>query len=150
MGEYGIVVLWLVLAVVFVVAEAMTTQLVGVWFAIGALVGLVFELIHAPFGLQFIAFAVSSAILLAITKPLVKKYITGRAVATNADRAIGETALVVAEIAGGLAGQVKINGLTWSAVSAFDGIIPAGERVVVHAIEGAKLIVEPITEILEV
>ena len=150
MGEYGLIVMWIVLAVVFVVAEAMTTQLVGVWFAIGALVGLVFELIDVSFGLQFLAFAVTSAVLLAITKPIVRKYINVRAVATNADRAIGETALVVAEIAGGFAGQVKINGLTWSAVSAFDGVIPIGNRVTVCAIEGVKLVVEPITEILEV
>ncbi|MDR0905403.1 MAG: NfeD family protein, partial [Oscillospiraceae bacterium] len=94
--------------------------------------------------LQFLAFAVSSAILLVLTKPLVKKFITSRAIPTNADRAIGETALVISEIAGGLAGQVKINGLTWTAVSAYEGVIAAGERVTVLAIEGVKLIVEPI------
>jgi len=148
----GYVFVWLGLVVAFVIAEALTTQFISIWFAVGSLVGLFFGFISAPSWLQFLAFAVTSAILLALTKPLVRKLTAGRSTPTNADRAIGETALVVMEIAGGLAGQVKINGLTWSAVSPYDVVIPVGDRVIVRAIEGVKLIVEPISEkeILEV
>jgi len=150
MGGYGYVILWLVLAIAFVVAEAMTSQLVGIWFAVGSIVGLIFGFIKAPEWLQFIAFAVSSAILLAATRPLVHKYLSGKTIATNSDRAIGKTALVVADITPDAPGQAKVNGLTWTAVSTYNDLIPKGAHVIVHAIEGVKLVVEPIKEKVEV
>jgi membrane protein implicated in regulation of membrane protease activity len=140
------VIAWIVVAAAFVVAEALTTQLIGIWFAVGAVVALLFELIGAPGWLQFLAFAVSAAILLALTRPLVRRFISSRAVPTNADRAIGEIASVLADIRDGETGQVKVNGQVWSAIHLGIGVIRAGERVTVREIRGVKLVVEPIKE----
>lgn len=138
----GYMIAWLVAAVAFAVAEAFTAQIISVWFMIGSLIALIFAALGVPPVFQLLVFAVSAAILLLLTRPLVKRYLSGRITPTNADRAIGQTALVLMEIGNGAIGQVKVNGLTWSAVSEDDGLINKGERVTVKAIEGVKLIVE--------
>ena len=138
------VIFWLVITVLFVVAEIMTTQLVGIWFVPGALAALILAAVHAQLWLQVLAFAVIAAVLLILARPVVRRYVEVRFTPTNSDRAIGQTALVIEDIGGGAVGQVKVNGLIWSAVNVRDSLIPKGERVTVKAIEGVKLIVEEI------
>ena len=138
------VIIWLVIIVVFIVAEAATTQLVSIWFVPGSIAGLILAGAGARFWLQFVAFAVFAAALLILARPAVSRYIGTRHIPTNLDRAIGQTALVVEDIGNGVVGQVKVNGLVWSAVCAQDSFVPKGERVTVMAIEGVKLIVEAI------
>ncbi|MDR1329018.1 MAG: NfeD family protein [Oscillospiraceae bacterium] len=142
-------VIWLGLAVALAALEAGTTQFVSIWFSLAAVAATVLALIGVPIGLQILVFIVASAVLVATLRPLSRRLARPGKIRlpqtpTNADRAIGETAVVVRDIAGGDVGQVKVNGLVWSAVargSAEGAVIPAGERVRVLAIEGAKLIV---------
>jgi len=63
---------------------------------------------------------------------------------TNADSLIGRIGAVTVDIAGpGEVGRVLVDGQDWSAVSQ-DGIpVAKGEKVLVKAIEGVKLVVEP-------
>ena len=138
------VVVWLVITVVFVIAEIATTQLVGIWFVPGSLVALLLAAVGAQLWVQILAFAILAAVLLVLARPVVSRYIGVRFTPTNSDRAIGQTALVVEDIGGGAIGQVKVNGLVWSAVNVQDSLIPKGERVTVKAIDGVKLIVEEI------
>lgn len=134
---------WLVLLVVFVVFEAATVQLVSVWFALGALAALIAALLHAGPLVQIIVFIVISAASFAVTRPLVKKFSTSKIQKTNADRCIGDTAVVTEEINNLEAkGQVKVDGNIWTARSENNDIIPAGEKVTVMKIEGVKLIVK--------
>jgi len=134
---------WLVLLVVFVVFEAATVQLVSVWFALGALAALIAALLHADPLVQIIVFIVISAASFAVTRPLVKKFSTSKIQKTNADRCIGDTAVVIEEINNLEAkGQVKVDGNIWTARSENNDIIPAGEKVTVMKIEGVKLIVK--------
>ncbi|MCY1242083.1 hypothetical protein D9M72_550240 [compost metagenome] len=60
---------------------------------------------------------------------------------TNIDRLIGESALVM-ETVSTSSGLVKIGGDVWSARSE-NGVLNAGQRVVVSAIEGATAVVAP-------
>ena len=135
-------VVWLLLGVAFAVAEGLTVQLVSIWFAIGAAVAAV----AAAFtGLsvtgQFWLFLGVSAVLLAATRPLVKR---GKRVPTNADRIIGQVGVVQEAIHNDLEqGRVKIDGLSWSARTVDSKPLEAGARVRVLRIEGAKVIVEP-------
>ncbi len=138
------VIIWLIVTIVFVVVEVVTVQLVGIWFVPGALAALILAAVNAQFWLQILAFAVVTAVLLVLARPAVSRYVGLRVIPTNADRAIGQTALVVEDIGDGAIGQVKVNGLVWSAVNAEDSLIPKGERVTVKAIDGVKLIVETI------
>ncbi|MBR1497018.1 MAG: NfeD family protein [Oscillospiraceae bacterium] len=136
--------IWAVLSAVFLGAEALSLGLVSIWFALGALCALLAEVFGAPPWLQIVLFIAVSAATLAMTRPLVKKFINGKTQATNADRALGMKAVAredIDNLAG--AGTVSLDGKIWSARSADGGTIPAGATVRVERIEGVKLIVRP-------
>ncbi len=137
---------WLVLAVILGVFEAVTAQLVSIWFAIGAVGGCITSLFTDKIWIQVTVAVVLTLITLVITRPLSKRLTKVKNTHTNSDRNIGKTALVVTDIDNlNSVGQVKVGSSVWSAKS-FDGsVIKKDSKVVVKAIEGAKLVVE-ITE----
>jgi membrane protein implicated in regulation of membrane protease activity len=141
----GDAIFWIAALILFVVVEAVTVGLASIWFAIGALAALICALLHGPVWLQVVWFLAVSVATLVLTRPLVKKYMRGKAVPTNADRNIGRTAAVTERIdnlAG--TGAVKIDGVTWTARSADENqTIEAGAMVTVREIRGVKLVVVP-------
>lgn len=141
-SENATTVCWIALLIIFAVAEAVTVQLVSVWFAVGALAGLIANLCGANVTLQIVIFLFVSIGCFIATRPLVKKFTANRIEKTNADRCIGDTAVVVEEINNVEAsGQVKVNGNIWTARSMDNSVIPVNARVTVEKIEGVKLIV---------
>ena len=89
-------------------------------------------------------FVAVSVVALMATKPLVKKYLRPRIQATNADRCVGRTGVVLEDIDNLAAtGQVRVCGSVWSARSTDGAPIAAGTTVVVDRIEGVKLMVRP-------
>lgn len=133
---------WIGLIVVTAAVEAATVQLVTVWFAVGGVAGLIAYAAGLEIWLQILIFALVSAVALAVTRPLMKKFTNGRKMPTNADRYIGEKAVVTEKIENDLSkGAVKIGGLEWTARSVDSETAEVGEQVTVEAIEGAKLIV---------
>ena len=133
---------WIGLIIVTAAVEAATVQLVTVWFAVGGVAGLIAYAAGLEIWLQILIFAIVSAVALAVTRPLVKKFTNGRRMPTNADRFIGEKAVVTEKIENDLSkGAVKIGGLEWTARSVDSETAEVGEQVTVEAIEGAKLIV---------
>ncbi|MBQ6022842.1 MAG: NfeD family protein [Clostridia bacterium] len=137
---------WIALTVVFVIAEAATAQLTTVWFALGSVVALILAACGVEsLTVQIIVFIAVSAITLIATRPLVKKMLKKKVVATNADRNIGETGITLSEINNLEAtGEVKVKGVVWTARSENGDVIPKGVKVRVKKIEGVKLIVETI------
>lgn len=141
-GVIEMVYFWVALIVVFLVIEALTTQLVTIWFAIGAGGALIAQFLHAPEWAQWVIFIVLSAVLVAATRPLAKR-MKKKIQPTNVDAMIGKTAVVLQAVDNTAGkGQAKIEGNVWSVRSANGEPIQEGERVVVRAVEGVKLIVE--------
>ena len=141
----NMMIFWLAAMIVFGVVEAATVGLVSIWFAVGALVALVAAALGAPVILQVVLFVAGSLVTLLIVRPLAAKYINGRRVPTNADRVIGQEAVVTEAIDNlNAKGQVKVAGAPWTARSQDDSPIPAGTTVKVLRIEGVKLYVTPI------
>ena len=140
----GTIAFWVVALVVFLIVEAVTAGLVSIWFVFGSLVALICAALGAAVWLQIFWFVIVSVATLVLTRPLVKRYVDSRSVATNADRSIGRAAVVTERIDNLAAtGAVKLDGIVWTARSTDDAVaIEAGERVTVRAIEGVKLIVE--------
>ena len=137
-------IVWLVLMVVFLMAEASTVSLVSIWFAVGSLGALIANLLNAPFWLQITVFFVLSATLLACLRPLVKKFIKPKITATNADSVIGSAGYVTEDIDNLSArGQVKLGGMFWSARSTSGNPIQQGTKITVDKIEGVKVFVSP-------
>lgn len=94
----GFTVLWSVLLILFIIAEAITVQLVSIWFAIGSLVALIANFCGANILVQAALFVGVSFAALLLTRPLVKKFSTPKIQRTNIDRIIGERAIVTEEI----------------------------------------------------
>ncbi len=140
----GTIAFWVVALVVFLIVEAVTAGLVSIWFVFGSLVALICAALGAAVWLQIFWFVIVSVATLVLTRPLVKRYVDSRSVATNADRSIGRAAVVTERIDNLAAtGAVKLDGVVWTARSTDDAVaIEVGERVTVRAIEGVKLIVE--------
>ena len=140
----GMIAFWVVALVVFLIVEAVTAGLVSIWFVFGSLVALICAALGAAVWLQIFWFVIVSVATLVLTRPLVKRYVDSRSVATNADRSIGRAAVVTERIDNLAAtGAVKLDGVVWTARSTDDAVaIETGERVTVRAIEGVKLIVE--------
>ena len=135
--------IWILAAVVFGVLEGITAQLVSIWFVLGAVAAAVAAACGGAVWLQGVLFVAVSVVALLATKPLVKKYLRPRIQATNADRCVGRTGVVLEDIDNLAAtGQVRVCGSVWSARST-DGVpIAAGTTVVVD--RNGRMVGEPI------
>ena len=139
-----VVIVWLVMVIVFIIAELATVGLLSIWFAAGALFAFLTALLGLNQGIQIGVFVVVSVVLLFFTRPWAVKYLNTRTVKTNTEALVGKSARVIADINNLKSeGQVVINGLEWTARSSDDTIIfRTGDVVTVVGIEGVKLIVE--------
>ena len=133
------------LFIVFVAIEAVSFNLITIWMAISAFITSLYAwFFPTQYVPQAFIFIVLSIILIAITKPVVRKFIKAPN-KTNADSLIGEVGIVTVAIDSlNLSGQVKVRGQIWSAKSETDGEIAENKKVKILKIEGVKLVVEPI------
>ncbi len=128
---------WLVVSIALFVVEAAVPGLVCIWFAIGAVATMVLSFFVANTAVQVIVFIAVSAILLASTRKLVKKLMQGKQERTNADRFVGQDAIVIETISNiNNTGRVSIYGFEWKAASVDKSIIEEGSVVTIVEIRG--------------
>ena len=141
-------IIWLILLVVFLIIEAACPiHLVSLWFAAGALTAAVASMLGAQLWLQVTLFLVVSVALLAALWPFTKKFLKPKLSPTNVDSAIGVQCYVTAAVDNlNAQGQIKLNGLEWTARSTTGELIPQGTLVKVDRIEGVKAFVSPVQE----
>ena len=134
---------WLGAIVAFGILEALTAGLVSIWFVAGGLAGLLGAIAGLGTTAQVVLFILVSAAALILTRPLVKRYTKGRAIPTNADRVLGQSAKVTETIDNeNSTGAVYVDGKTWTARSGDGQSIPEGALVTVERMEGVKLFVK--------
>lgn len=137
-------IIWLVLLVIFIMAEASTVAVVSMWFAVGSLAAMIASFLGAEFWLQAVVFMAVSCGLLCTLRPLVRKYFTPKLTKTNVDSVIGSTGLVTSPIDNIMSqGQVKLGAMEWTARSTSGEAIAVGTQVKVDRIEGVKVFVSP-------
>ena len=136
---------WFALAVVLVVVELSTTQLVSIWLAASAAVTAVLTAIFPALGVQWqiLIFVFLSAVLLVSTRKLVKKFMKRtKDQETNLELYIDKVVAVTEEIDNIKdTGAIKMNGIIWTARSLDGTVIPKDEYVLVKKIQGNKVIV---------
>lgn len=138
-------IVWLVLLIVMVVIELATMGLTTIWFAGGSLVATIAAACSAPIWLQVTLFFVVSLVLLWFTRPIAVKYFNKDRIRTNVEAMVGRQGVVTSEIDNveGI-GEVKIGGMEWTARTIVDGMkLPVGTVVIVRAVDGVKVIVQP-------
>ena len=134
---------WLIIAILLGVFEAVTVDLVAIWFAIGAPAAIIPAAIGTPFWVQLVIFLAVGLATLVLTRPMVRKVLRVKKISTNADRVIGMMGVVtvpIDNIEG--TGRVLVNGLDWAARTDDGAPVEEKARVLVRAIEGVTLIVE--------
>ena len=138
--------IWLGLMILFIIVEAVCAiHLVSIWFAAGALVAMIAAALGAKLWLQITLFLLVSGVLLALLWPLVKKFLRPNLKKTNIDSIIGATGLVTITVDNmESTGQVKLNGMEWTARSTSGRVIDPHTEVKVDRIEGVKVFVTPV------
>lgn len=141
---------WFVMLVVFVLAEAATVTVVSLWFAAGSLVALIVSLISGPVWLQFVLFGVVSAVTLWMLRPVIRKHFKPHLTRTNVDAIIGKVGITMVPISNMMAqGKIMVDGMEWSARSTFGEEIPENVKVRIDRVEGVKLYVTPVEELVK-
>lgn len=136
---------WLFLLVILVAGEAITVGLTFIWFAVGAMGGLLTAVLGGEIWLQVVVFLLLSAVTLILVRPAAAKLLTPGISPTNADRVLSQIALVTEEINNiAETGQVKLFGQVWTARSENGDVIPTQSRVRILRIEGVKVFVKAV------
>jgi membrane protein implicated in regulation of membrane protease activity len=130
---------WLMIAVALGVLELISTDLILIMLAGGALVGMVVALFGVPVAVQIVlALAVAVGLLAVIRPNMVHRLHAGPTLRTGADALIGERGFVLEPLSHSTPGRVKIGGDVWTAKPYDeDDRIEAGAAVDVVSIKGA-------------
>ena len=139
---------WLILGVLFIIAEMFTSGFVLLWFGIGALVAALLAftgVVGLP--LQILAFLIVSVALTIASRTIFERFLMrgspGRELKTGVDNLPGKMGVVVESSKGVLQeGAVRVFASTWRAFPV-DGEEPLreGEQVEVERVEGASVYV---------
>jgi membrane protein implicated in regulation of membrane protease activity len=135
---------WLGLFVFALLLEIFTADMISIWFSLAAVPSFILALVGAGLVFQIILFLVIAAVLLFLTRPIMKKYMKTNEIKTNIDAIIGSKGLVIKEITPDTVGRIKIKYIEWSAISSEN--IGLDHMVRVLDVDGNKLIVEKIEE----
>lgn len=134
--------IWTAVFIVSIVVEIVTVELASIWFTFGSFVAFILALCHVNESIQIIVFLVSSVLLFIGLRPLLVKLLKNNKEKTNVDSLVGTVHTLQKEIGQEEAGEIKLNGVVWRAVSEENENIAAGEKVQIVAVKGNKLIVK--------
>jgi membrane protein implicated in regulation of membrane protease activity len=138
-------VIWLIIAVVFAVAEVVNLSFYLFPFAIGAAGAAVVGLAGGALALELVVFAVLTAASFTIVRPIARRHINmPPQLRTGTAALIGRTAIVTERIVNDEAlGKVRLDGEVWSARAYDDDkVLEPGTRVHVMEIRGATALVD--------
>ena len=139
-------IIWLILAVVLIIAEIFTLGFVLFWFGVGALAAALVGFFGLGLGWQFATFAVVSIALTAMSRTIFATYFShdeGNTIKSGVDSLPGKVGTVI-EASKGAMGEaaVKVFGSTWTAYPIDDETkLIAGEKVEVVEVKGSSIYV---------
>ena len=145
--ESAMIWIWVTVVVLSFILETMTQDFVSIWFTLGALITLIFSSV-CNFWIEIIIFSIVSLISIIATRPLVKKFTARQVRNTNSDEFVGKRVKVEKEISKFDAGEVKINGIIYTAIlmEEEEKTIPQGSVVEIVTLKGNKVVVRKLDE----
>lgn len=135
--------IWLVIMIIAVLIEIVTTDLTSIWFAAGSLISLIASIFmkNEFIYLQVCMFAVVSILAIFLLKPIIKKKFNNDKTATNVHALVGKTVKVVSTISLNNPGSVKAEGIEWTANTNMDKF-EVGDLVEIVSVTGNTLLVK--------
>jgi membrane protein implicated in regulation of membrane protease activity len=135
-------VVWIVIAVILAIIEALTLGLATIWFAIGAALAAVAALFGAGFPMQVAVFFVVSILTLLFTRPIAVEQLRIGREKNVTEQMEGKQGVMTEPLIPFGTGLVKVGGMSWTAVGEDPATGIEKDAVVeVVRIEGVKLIV---------
>ena len=138
---------WIIILVLTVIFEILTTDLTSMWFSLGAFAALLLNLFVKDnlWWLQVVIFAVVAIVSIIFFKPLLKKKMMNQKAKTNIDALINKTVVVVEPIALNSPGTIKTEGIEWTAVTETDSFEP-GDLVEIVSVSGNTFTVKKLSK----
>ncbi len=135
--------IWLAVAVVSAALEFITMQMVSIWFTFASIITIILALCGVVWWVQLLVFCGLSLVLLLSLRKLALKYLLKNdKTKTNVDSFVNNNYKLIQPITADTPGEVKINGVVWTAVSEDGAEIEKDQVVTVVKIDGNKLIVK--------
>ncbi len=135
-------IVWLIVVILLVIIEAMTVNLVTVWFIISGIITMFLSFFLSDLISQFAVFVLLGILLMLLTKPFIEEIKKNKEEKLNLERIIGMQGVVIKEIKKNVVGEVKVDGKVWSAIS--DKRITVDSDIIVEEIHGVKLLVSKV------
>jgi membrane protein implicated in regulation of membrane protease activity len=144
-------ILWLILAAALMVAEIFTLGFFLFWFGVGALAAAIVGFLGLGMGWQFMAFAVVSIVLTAMSRTIFARYLPhGEAneMKSAVDSFPGKIGTVTAASTGAMReAAVKVLGSTWTAYpQEGEPDLIEGEKVEVVEVRGSSIYVRRVRD----
>ena len=149
--EHLVWILWIVLGVVFIIAEIFTFGFVLLCFGIGALAAALAGGLGFGFTLQFLIFAIVSIALTVMSRTIFARYFSPNdedTIKMGMDALPGQIGTVTIGSRGALQeGAVKVYGSTWTAFPIDSEMsLIEGEKVEVVRVQGSSIYVQRIED----
>ena len=144
--EQSVWILWILLGVIFIIAEIFTLGFVLFWFGIGALAAALAGFLGFGMIIQFVVFAAVSTVLTVMSRTILGNYFSQtdeNAYKTGIDSLPGQIGTVTSASKGALQeGAVKVYGSIWTAfpIDSENNLIE-GEKVEVVSVKGSSIYV---------
>lgn len=135
---------WLIIAMLFFLAEVFTAGFVLAAFGVGALAAFAAALLGLDLQWQLLVFVVVSAISVVLSRRFADRVTGKQPEGVGADRMVGKYGVVLTSIEPMVAkGLVRVEREEWRADSVDGQVIPADTVVQVVKLEGTRLMVRP-------
>ena len=135
---------WLGVFLFTILIEALSQDLIAIWFSLGSLISLVLSAVpNLAWYIELIVFALVSLFVMFLTRPFAKRLLLNATRYTNIDEYVGKRVSVIKEISKYENGEIKINGIIYQACLLEEEYDPikANEIVEIVNFKGNKVIV---------
>ena len=132
---------WFILAVIFAIIEINTMALTTIWFAIASVIMAFVAFLPIPFRYQLLLFIVISAVLFVFLRKISVQWFSKKKEKTNVEAMAGKTALVTKKITKFEKGEIKVDGIVWTAKTESDSELNKNTECIIERIEGVTAVV---------
>lgn len=139
---------WLAVFLLTVVLEAISQDLIAIWFSLGSLIALILSAFPIDWYIQVVIFASVSVFVMVLTRPFAKRLLMNATRYTNVDEYMGKRVKVIQDITKFENGEVKINDIIYHATLLEEEEEPilANEIVEIVTFKGNKVVVKRIKD----
>lgn len=137
----AIIIIWIIIALTFLLVDVFTSSFLFVWFGIGALVALASLILGAPLELQIVIFLISSLIAIAIGYPWARKKfkVNIKQIKTREEEFIGTIHKSEKDIIE--KSNITLDGVLWRVINRGE-IINKGDSFKIIELKGNQIIIE--------